>query len=305
MPEKPDFTSWWNDRIFQNTGPYARLRAVYAELTMAGADPNHIKTLCSSLELGDLLSDLFFDMVARHRSQRPKKPHNSKRVALGQMKLGDVLALVAEADSLRTATADVLEEIDQTVTEMRERFKGWLVFPALEEFLLPHILRQYWSRGKKVDLWGTFFLLIVTEYLKGACGGPRYRMADKLLRANRRVFREAKLKRPRASYKPEVYSDGRCRVAGRICKLKSEHPNWAAVVDPIISRLNGKSIKNGKNSLDRRLEDCSLNRQSSVFRLFASECGRRGITVPEEMASKHLSPAVALSQRKLVTPNVK
>jgi hypothetical protein len=245
-------------------------------------------------------------MVALSRTKRKKQSNTSKRtLPLQEMKLGEALSMAAAADSLLKAALESLEEIDEIVTEMRKRFKGSVLFPALEEFLLPHIFRRYWSRGKKVDMWGAFFLLIVTEYMKTVCDRPKYRLADDLLRATRRVFNQAKLKRPPLTHNHDIDSDGRFRVAGRISKLKSEHPNWAAVVNPVIRQLHKQGNKNGKNSAAARMEDCSLNRQSVVFRLFASELSRRGLRIPAEIASKYLSPAVAPPKRKVVTANVK
>ena len=231
-------------------------------------------------------------MVALNRTKPKKQSHHLKRIPLKEMKLGQALGMAAEADRLLKAALDGLEAFDEIVTEMKKPFKGSVLFAALEEFLLPHIFRRYWSRGKKVDMWGAFFLLIVTEYMKTVCGHPKNRLADDLLRATRRVFNQAKVKRPPPTHNRDIGSDGRFRVAGRIRKLKDEHPNWAAVVVPIIRQLHKKSNKNGKNSVER-MEDWSLNRQGIVFRLFALELSRRGLTIPAEIASKYLPPAVA------------
>jgi len=148
------------------------------------------------------------------------------------MKLGEALALESKVESLSKALAEVLDEIEEATLELRRLGNGSPLLLALDEFFLPHLFHSCWSRGKKVDLWGSFFLLIVTEYMRSACDKPRHRLVDELLRAVRKQFR-ARLALPPRTHNHSISLDGRSRAAVRIAELKKAHPNWVGVVAPI------------------------------------------------------------------------
>jgi hypothetical protein len=188
MPQKIDFKNWWDEKYFYADGHHRPLYNVYLKLDKAGADLDHIEAFCNCLRLGDLFGDLLL-------SKRTKSKRKS-------------LAIESRAEKLNKAIAEAIDGVEQ-------RFRSPLG-AALNEFFLPHILHVCWSRGKKVDMWGSFFLLVVTEYMKSTRGKPRYRLVDDLLRSVRNLL-QAQLGLPGKS---ALSPDGRSRAAVRIEKLK-------------------------------------------------------------------------------------
>src|SRR5262249_36167646 len=161
------FKSWWDEKYFYADGNYRPLYTVYLKLHKAKADLDHIETLCNCLRLGELFGDLLLSERSLSRTKRKKKSSTSTP-PLEEMKLDEALAMASKAESLNKAIGEAFDKVPETVMEMRERFRS-PVGLAFNEFFLPHILHFCWSRGKKVDIWGSFFLLVVTEYMKSAC----------------------------------------------------------------------------------------------------------------------------------------
>jgi hypothetical protein len=103
--------------------------------------------------------------------------------------------------------------------------------PTFLEFHVADVIQHALSRkGSKLDSWGSFFLLAVTEYMKQEFGKPRYKLADDLLQAYRTLC-------PYLQFKRGGYAKGKSRAIDRIQKLKRSHPLWADALLPLLLQL--------------------------------------------------------------------
>ena len=111
---------------------------------------------------------------------------------------------------------------------MAQRFRLSPFMPALLEFHVPELIQHALSRsgGNKLDSWGSFFLLEVTEYMKQEFGQPRYGLADNLLRAYRTLTS--------FPLRPVQHRGSKSRALDRIGKLKQSHPLWMDALTPIL-----------------------------------------------------------------------
>jgi hypothetical protein len=262
MPQKIDFKTWWNEKYFYADGHYRPLHNVYAKLHKAGADLDNVETFSNCLRYGDtVLASLLALATPARKYQRIK--HNFPLT----MRLGEALALETEVESLKKRRDEIINEtlskIVESMQEMRQRFEKSALLPAMEEFHLPDIFQSHFSRGRKPDLWGSFFLLAVTEHMKSVVGKPSYRLADELLRAVRRLH-QARLPSLLYLKNSTTRLNGKCNAAVRISKLKKTHPNWAIVLRCINSR---KSYFPDQPH------------ESFLLRFVTLEFGRRGIQV--------------------------
>lgn len=174
MSQKTEFDEWWNNTYLHTTEHYAALYRVFFKLHEAEADLDTIERLCRYLRLGDLFVNLIL-------SERTKGKGKSLRLDLDDKELIEGL--------------------------------GEAFGVAFSEFLIPHLLHTCWSRGRKVDIWGSLFVLLVTEYMRSVRGKPRGRLADDLLRAVR-----IHLGVPLST---DIRGDGRNRVRDRIKTLQT------------------------------------------------------------------------------------
>ena len=197
MPTKSDlkktqnttFQVWWNDKYLSTDGKFGPLYRIYRELHRAGVDLGHIDTLCQLFEIGDSIT------LALNVSRTPRKrKHVRTRPAsteISDLHLNEALALEEKFEESRKSILVALSEADGKLHWMAQSFTQSPLMPALLKFHLLDFLLGQWrlsKRGSKSDSWGSFFLLLTTEYLKrkgSKANRVYYREANDLLHACR------------------------------------------------------------------------------------------------------------------------
>jgi hypothetical protein len=243
------FLSWWEPRYFFTTGKHESLYRIYEELHGHGVDLNDIDMLSHILLLGDSIT---FTLNSSRR--RPKRKHVRTKhplPKLSDLHLSEVLALAEQSERRRKSLFAALGEADKMLHEVAQSFTRSPLLPALLEFHLLDLFRLS-KVGQKSDSWGSFFLLLVTEYFKNELNHAdtramahgkaiqHYREADELLRACRIFNGQLDGSAKTSSKKRRKWT-----AAKRIEKLKKSHPNWLDTVVPILLQL--QLIRNGES----------------------------------------------------------
>lgn len=301
--KKTPNANWWASKYFYTDGKHKPLYCIYGELEGHGFNLDDIDMLCQILTLGDSITT---SELNGSRTRPKTRRHVRTRHALpplSDIHLSEVKALADEAEQGRKSLFVTLSYVDKKLHELAQHktldeLAPLPVIPALLEFNLLDRCR-FSKVGQKSDLWGSFFLLLVTEYFKnesdhvGAMAHgtaiQHYREAGELLRACRilhgRLEEESPFKHRRiktGSKKPGSSKKRRkWTVAKRIENLKKSHPDWSDAVVPILLQL--QLIRNGESHRYRANTRRFVERWISERRLtkkFLRELERRGLQLP-------------------------
>ena len=248
---------------------------------LAGTASIRMTSTCSAKSCE---SEILFTQTGS-RTQ-PKRRHERTRRDLPEILdlcLSEVSALAEESERCQMSILVALSEADRALHELAQSFTHEPLMPALLEFCLLDLYR-FSKVGQKSDLWGSFFLLLVTEYLKMELKRAHYREADELLHAARRIFFGRQLEESLSNHRPSKASKkkrGKWTAAKRIEKLKKSHPNWSDTVVPILLQL--QLIRNGESHRYRANTRRFVERWMSEGHLtqkFLHELERRGLSTP-------------------------
>ena len=245
MTKETDFTDfdiWWNNTHFRSEGPFRSIYDSFKGLYEIGArlyQIQDIDTLGKCLVLGDIwAADIDNDNSSTRRKRNHHKMRSFAPLSPDEALLkAEIEELKAEIEKLKAENVyrklllDTVRAGEKGLQEMAQRFRLSPLVPALLEFHVPDLIQHTLSRmGSKLDSWGSFFLLSVTEYMKQELRTPLYRVADDLMRAYRTVW-------PYRQLKQSEYADGKSKAIDRIKKLKRSHPLWADALTPILLQL--------------------------------------------------------------------
>src|SRR6266478_653361 len=236
--------TWWNDKYFYITGPRELVYPSLKKLFDRGVTLHQIQEidlLGGALVMGDLWA---FDIDNSASSIRRKRNHHKMRsfapFCLDEAFLAEIEQLKSETEakkeSYRKLLLDTVRTWENNIQVMMPRC-FWLspLLPALCEFLVPDLIQHTLSRrGSKLDSWGSFFLLAVTEYMKQELDTPLYGVADDLLRAYRKLGLSIGLTLGLSrQFKRSEFADGKSKAINRIKNLKRLHPLWADALNPL------------------------------------------------------------------------
>lgn len=230
------FDIWWNNTRFHTTGPWKPIHDLLHKLFERGATLRQIQDidlLGGCLIIGDMWT---FDSDKNNSSMRPKRDHHASRPFA--LLLPNDAVLEAEIEKLKAKKKGyqkllmhAVELGEKAIHEIARKYQTVPLLPALLEFHVPDLIQHALSRrGSKLDSWGSFFLLPVTEYMKQALGRPYYRVAYDLLQ----VYRGRGLSR---QFKRSEHAKGKSKAIDRIKKLKRLHPLWAGALVPLFLQL--------------------------------------------------------------------
>lgn len=228
------FLTWWHSKYFLTNDKYRPLYRIYEELHRSGASLDSIDMLIGILSLGDSITAML-----RGSGARPKRRHVRTRHVLPEisdLRIGEVLTLDQKAKQSWKSLLEVLSKVDKTLHEFAQSFTRSPALPALLKFCVLDQFR-FTKVGQRSDLWGSFFLLLVTEYLRMELGREHYREADKLLRACRILNGQIEKASEHAQGKASQKKREKWTAAKRIEKLKRSHPTWLDAVTPILLQL--------------------------------------------------------------------
>lgn len=223
MSAATDFDTWWTENYFYKLGQHKLLWKTLGGLSYrnrASVDfIRDIDALGKLLIYGDTVTAETADSLEprrrRHRANKAPTP----------------LPSVATLGWLAKFAIVQQEQLYQFI----KRFGAPVALPALLEFqLLPAIHNTLSRRGDKLDSWGSFFLLAVTELMEQELGNPKFRVADDLLRAYRTLASSYRFKKRELSWGK---ARAKSRAISRIRKLKEDHPLWPEVLDPLLLQL--------------------------------------------------------------------
>jgi hypothetical protein len=255
-----DFDIWWNDTHFRTIGPLGVIHRLLEKLYKRGATLRQIQeidTLGKCLIMGDIwATEIDNSLIRRKRSHHaarsfaPLCPDEAfLKAEIEELKV-EIERLKAEIEGYRKLLIHAVETEEKGLQEIAQRFQRTPLIPALLEFHVPDVIQHTLSRrGSKLDSWGSFFLLAVTEYMKQELGRPHYSVAYDLLRAYRGLGRGRQFKR-------SEYAKGKSKTIDRIKKLKRAHPLWADALIPLLlqSQLDRDGIREYRASARAYLE---------------------------------------------------
>ncbi|MCH8055538.1 MAG: hypothetical protein IH857_05225 [Deltaproteobacteria bacterium] len=247
MKEK-DFQTWWNNHYFATTHPAYR---VTKSLNGMGADIIYLVRWCCHFAIMDcsqkkLAKDVKkginpFKLIVQFDSSIPvwAKEFVNEKVK----KLSTDLKQVYWHVYLDFSRRKLEESYERSfkkygraryLRSLRKLQKELSRDLSLFEPLTKYISRvKTSSPGKKEDIWGSLFLLVVSEHLRESNGRPNYLLAAKLLKLIRG--------QPREKDVPE-----RMAATTRVERLKNSKPSWKSDLIHIHS-LFGKYSKYDKD----------------------------------------------------------
>ena len=201
------FDRWWNDNVF-NLQPW---RKFYQDLWRVGGNLDFIHYVSGLYRFGQTsqLRVARIKELPEIRSQRRK----TKRL-VQEFKQRSSAMRLQEALTWERELSDMNAYLDgeQKKLEEDERLLAAAMpaYPILEKYHMQQSRQK--GPGNKMDKWGSFFLLVLTEHMKECTGGkPFHRPVHRLLQ----IFQG----------KPKVDNPG-VSAAVRISKLKQLHPDW-------------------------------------------------------------------------------
>ena len=123
------------------------------------------------------------------------------------MRLQEALTLERELSDMNAYLDGEQKKLEEYIRLLAPAMPA---YPILEKYHMQQ--SQQRGPGNRMDKWGSFFLLVLTEHMKECTGGkPFHRPVYRLLR----IFQG----------KPNV-ANPRVSAAVRISKLKELHPDW-------------------------------------------------------------------------------
>lgn len=273
------FKTWWDHKYFSTDGRHKSVYRVYKELHQAGADLDDIDRLCRCFLYGESVSHQLKDV----RFHRKRTRLRTARTA--SLHLDEVLTAVENYEKAWDSAYVALEDLETVLRDSAQRSQS-VFLPALLEFHLRSASQLCFANvGRKPDLWGSFFLLVVTEYMKQESGREHYREADELLRSWRGP------KPVKASGKPlRTGNKKRWTAAKRIEQLKRAYPDWQDVITPVLLQL--QLDRNGVTQYRANISPF-LKRWSAtkpLTNMFVDHLKRLGLPPPPTETSLSLGP---------------
>ena len=253
---KDFFQEWWNQRFFERTFYYEKYRTLHK----LGADLDYVYTVCTLFSEGERLhANIPIPKKDRRQEMRItllRPPGDGVIRSFANIVVAFTAKQIAEKHLPGKEPWDLLSEekdapdiIDRSLKEFDRLWqehhrKDWLLrkeklqkklpvfekacktFPALR--LIPiYDNPGLPKRGNYADPWGTFFLLAITEHLRGNGHShrPHHKDAVELLGILRREllkeFSAVGGGKRNGSIKVSVKSAG-----NRINGFKNRHPSW-------------------------------------------------------------------------------
>jgi hypothetical protein len=210
-----DIKSWLNGVLYRRPD----LHKVFAQFHKAGGDVEYLLFLSQWLVLGDVLcrgptaAPEFVKQVISTRIpdipawlQSPPDPPRSLQEALSE-RIGDSLRYLEWGDYPRR----VQRGIELLRRDLEAVFEKNAMAAIFLEYVIPAELAP--RKGRRSDVWGSFFLLATTEHLRQNGTKPHYRLCHQVLRSVRKSTKP--IKNPTQS------------VATRVKLLKNAHPHWS------------------------------------------------------------------------------
>jgi hypothetical protein len=281
MSTATEFETWWNGKYLYNyDSRYQSLYKALKKLYDRGA-PIHCIHELDILGCCLILGDTWTTGIDNSWPRRKRNHRSTSSPA--PLHLNDSLNLQTKVEGALNGLRDAVDDIET----MARRFQRSPLLAALLEFHVPQLVQHGLPRkGDKLDSWGSFFLLAVTEYMKQEFGQrkPHYRLADELLRAYRTIV-PYRLKR-----RERERTGGKARAIDRIKKLKQSHPLWCDALTPLLLQLqlNRNGVKNMRASTRNFLERWESTKP--LTRLVGHHLGTLGLTAPNiALLEKHLS----------------
>lgn len=241
-----EFAAWWNKHHFHSSRDR---HAIFFKFSKLGADLHYVWMLGYYLQLGDKIAREVrlakspkiqadkFDAFLKSDGQRLIPGLRGFGIAVTHVVIGQLATL----GLLRIDTDDALSQIDQdAVVRSAGILLAWFAADQTAEKVAarpaPVAKEPDWSKfnepiwrllwdynksttakaGNKLDVWGTLFLLAVTEHLKEPKNGqPHYRLAVEFLR-DLRSGRSSKTT-------PES-------AKSRVSAFRKANPSWQSAV---------------------------------------------------------------------------